>query len=205
MSDKGILYTVSAPSGAGKTSLVDRLVKSVPDTCVSISHTTRPIRPGEQNAVDYHFVDREEFNRMLEKGDFLEHATVFNNLYGTSQDWVEETLAAGKDVILEIDWQGAEQVKHLVPETLAIFILPPSLEALRERLEGRGQDDENVIEDRMKQAVTEISHYPSADYLVINDNFDVALNQLISIVEANRVTLAAQQARQLALLQNLLS
>src|SRR5690606_37500113 len=140
MSSRGTLYTVSAPSGAGKTSLVAALVKSNPEVCVSVSHTTRPMRPGEQEGINYHFVDHATFEQMLEAGAFLEHAQVFNNFYGTSQQWVLHTLQAGIDVILEIDWQGAAQVRRLMPDTVSLFILPPSLACLRQRLTGRGTD-----------------------------------------------------------------
>ena len=149
MANHGTLYTVSAPSGAGKTSLVSALVKSNPEVCVSISHTTRSMRPGEVNGVNYHFVDHSTFEAMLAESAFLEHARVFSNLYGTSQHWVEETLRQGMDVILEIDWQGAQQVRKLMPNTVGLFILPPSLACLRQRLTGRGQDAESVINARL--------------------------------------------------------
>lgn len=200
----GTLYTVSAPSGAGKTSLVKALVDGDSRITVSVSHTTRAMRPGEKDGVNYHFVDRDEFESMLRRNAFLEHAQVFGNYYGTSREWVEETLAAGRDVILEIDWQGAAQVRALMPDTVGIFILPPSQEALRERLTGRGQDDDNVIEQRMEQAIDEMSHYDAADYLVINDDFDEALAELKAIVTAQRQRLAYQQQRFADLLQKLL-
>jgi guanylate kinase len=154
----GTLYTVSAPSGAGKTSLVEALVQGDVHLSASVSHTTRPMRPGEQDGVNYHFVTQAAFQAMLSHNAFLEHAQVFGNYYGTSQQWVEQQLQAGRDVILEIDWQGAEQVKRLRPDSLAIFILPPSREALEQRLTKRGQDDASVIARRMAQAVDEISH-----------------------------------------------
>ncbi|WP_250461688.1 guanylate kinase [Microbulbifer litoralis] len=200
----GTLYTVSAPSGAGKTSLVKALVDGDSRITVSVSHTTRAMRPGEQHGVNYHFVEQGEFEAMLGRGAFLEHAQVFGNYYGTSQEWVEQTLAAGRDVILEIDWQGAAQVRRLLPDTVSIFILPPSQEALRERLTGRGQDDDSVIERRMEQAIDEMSHYNEADFLVINDNFDQALTELSAIVTAQRQRLVYQQQRFADLLQKLL-
>lgn len=200
----GTLFTVSAPSGAGKTSLVKSLVDRDSQLTVSVSHTTRPIRPGEQEGVNYHFVSRDEFRQMLDRNAFLEHAQVFDNYYGTSQEWVEKTLARGTDVILEIDWQGAAQVRRLMPDTVGIFILPPSQEALRQRLTGRGQDDDSVIERRMDQAIDEMSHYPEADYLVINDTFEHALAELGAIVQAQRQRLKQQQERFGELLEQLL-
>ncbi|WP_323846212.1 guanylate kinase [Microbulbifer magnicolonia] len=201
---RGTLYTVSAPSGAGKTSLVKALVDGDRQVTVSVSHTTRPMRPGEQDGTNYHFVDRDAFLAMLDRDAFLEHAQVFDNFYGTSKQWVEETLASGRDVILEIDWQGAAQVRRLLPDTVGIFILPPSQAALRERLTGRGQDDQSVIERRMDQAIDEMSHYVEADYLVINDNFDEALHELRAILTAQRQRLEQQQQRHGELLQSLL-
>jgi len=201
----GTLFTVSAPSGAGKTSLVKALVDSDSQVTVSVSHTTRPMRPGERDGVNYHFVSRDEFLDMLARDAFLEHAQVYgDNYYGTSRAWVEETLAAGRDVVLEIDWQGATQVRRLMPETVGIFILPPSQQALRERLTGRGQDEQSVIDKRMAQAIDEMSHYVEADYLVINDNFDRALAELRAVVVAQRQRLQRQQQRHGALLQALL-
>ena len=200
----GTLYTVSAPSGAGKTSLVKALVDSDSQITVSVSHTTRQKRPGEEHGVNYHFVEHEEFLEMLGADAFLEHAQVFDNYYGTSQQWVEQTLASGRDVILEIDWQGAAQVRRQLPDTLGIFILPPSQKALRERLTGRGQDEKSVIERRMEQAIDEMSHYVEADYLVINDDFDAALHELRAIVTAQRQRLVYQQQRHADLLQALL-
>ncbi len=205
MKRRGILYTVSAPSGAGKTSLVKALLEQCDTLRVSVSHTTRPQRPGEVDGVNYHFIDRSSFESMLVSGAFLEQAEVFGNLYGTSQQWVEDTLAAGLDVILEIDWQGAEQIRRLMPDSIGIFILPPSLSALVERLNGRGQDDPAVIERRMAQARSEISHYSEADYLVVNDDFDRALADLIAIVRAQPLQLRHQRDTLQGLLQNLLS
>ncbi|MFT4612877.1 MAG: guanylate kinase [Bacteroidia bacterium] len=195
MPSTGTLYTVSAPSGAGKTSLVNALIERNPQIRVSVSHTTRPVRPGEQDGVNYHFVTEQAFLTMLERAEFLEHARVFDNLYGTSSVWVQEQLNAGTDVILEIDWQGAQQVKRLLPQTCAIFILPPSRQALEERLNGRGQDDAATIEKRLREAVQEMSHYTEADYLVVNNDFQQALEELASIMCSERLRTSRQQAR----------
>ncbi|MFZ6048218.1 guanylate kinase [Pseudomonas sp. CR3202] len=200
----GTLYIVSAPSGAGKTSLVKALIDAEPNIRVSVSHTTRGMRPGEVDGVNYNFVTREQFVQMLEHGDFLEHAEVFGNLYGTSQRWVQQTLAEGHDLILEIDWQGAQQVRHLMPQAKSIFILPPSQEALRQRLNNRGQDSEEIIERRMREAVSEMSHYVEYDYLVINDDFATALEDLKAIFRANQLRHSPQQVRHGALLARLL-
>ena len=201
----GTLYTISAPSGAGKTSLVKALTELDRDLTVSVSHTTRGIRPGEQDGLNYHFVDLDTFQQMLEQGAFLEHAQVFENFYGTSEAWVRSTLQSGKDVILEIDWQGAAQVRHLLPETVAIFILPPSRAALAERLTGRGQDSTEVINTRLGEAQNEMSHYPEADFLVFNDNFDQALGELRAIIASHRLKTARQQVVHQATLGELLS
>lgn len=205
MNSKGILYTVSAPSGAGKTSLVQALVESNPEVCVSVSHTTRPMRPSERNGVNYHFIKRDQFESMLAESAFLEHAQVFNNLYGTSRHWVEETLNKGMDVILEIDWQGARQVREQLPDTVSLFILPPSLAALRERLTGRGQDDPQVIEARMSEAISEISHYRDADYLIINDDFTRALVQFQALVASQHLRRYRQEQIYAEMLTELLS
>ena len=202
---KGTLYVVSAPSGAGKTSLVKAMLERDGGILVSVSHTTREMRPAEVDGVDYNFVAMDEFNKMIEAAAFLEFAEVFTNKYGTSQLWVQEQLDNGKDVILEIDWQGAQQIRRLMPECLSIFIVPPSKEALRERLNNRGQDSEEVIEHRMSEAVSEMSHYGEYDYLVVNDEFDTALNDLHSIFVAQRLKLDNQQDRQSELLTSLLS
>ncbi len=205
MSSPGTLFTVSAPSGAGKTSLVKALVESNPEVCVSISHTTRPRRPSEVDGVNYHFVDQEAFEGMLERGEFLEQAQVFGNRYGTSQRWVQTKLTEGLDVILEIDWQGAAQVRRLMPDTVSLFILPPSLASLRERLTGRGQDDPKVIEARMAGAINEIQHYVEADYLIVNDDFTTALAQFQALITSQHLRLNRQSVRHRALLQELLS
>ncbi|MGQ9426873.1 guanylate kinase [Gilvimarinus sp. F26214L] len=202
---QGTLFTISAPSGAGKTSLVKALVDSTRGLRVSVSHTTRAIRPGEVDGVNYHFVTRQAFEDMLLNNAFLEHADVFGNLYGTSQGWVEQTLAEGSDVILEIDWQGAAQIRRLMPETVSIFILPPSRETLRGRLTGRGQDDASVIERRLAEAREEMSHYAECQYLVINDVFEEALADLQSIVRSVRLRLSSQSQRQEQLIRDLLT
>jgi guanylate kinase len=201
----GKLYIISAPSGAGKTSLVKQLVADIDRLTVSVSHTTRPMRPGEVHGRDYYFVPVADFQAMLERQAFLEHAQVFDNFYGTAQQTVEENLSKGLDVILEIDWQGAQQIKKLLPDSLSIFILPPSTAILQQRLRNRGQDDEQIIARRMRDAVTEISHYDEFDYLVVNDVFEQALTELKSILIANRLTRQRQQQNLELLLKALLS
>ncbi len=192
---KGTLFTVSAPSGAGKTSLVKALLARDSRIQVSVSHTTRAMRPGEVEGKDYCFIDHAGFESMVGAGDFLEHAQVFENYYGTSKAWVETMLDQGVDVILEIDWQGAAQVRELMPQAQGIFILPPSRPALRERLQGRGQDDSEVIERRMQEAISEMSHYTESQWLVINDDFEQALAELHQIISTQRLQ-TQQQARQ---------
>lgn len=205
MATQGTLYIVSAPSGAGKTSLVKALIESTQGIEVSVSHTTRAMRPGEVDGLNYHFVSHAAFEELLGQGDFLEHAQVFDNYYGTSQSALEKTLAQGTDLILEIDWQGAQQVRRLMPEAQSIFILPPSQQALRERLNGRGQDSQEIIERRMRDAVSEMSHYVEYDYLIINDDFAQALEDLKSVFRSNRLKQSVQQKRQEALLSALLA
>ncbi|MBH3413194.1 MULTISPECIES: guanylate kinase [Pseudomonas] len=201
----GTLYIVSAPSGAGKTSLVTALIKADPRVSVSVSHTTRAMRPGEEHGVNYHFVSHDEFKALIAKGDFLEHAEVFGNFYGTSRSALQEVLDQGNDLILEIDWQGAQQVRKLMPEARSVFILPPSQQALRERLDGRGQDSEEIIAGRMKEAVSEMVHYDEYEYVIINDDFDVALEELKAVFVANRLLLKKQQQRYSGLLKELLA
>ena len=202
----GTLYIISAPSGAGKSSLLRSVLEnSGGDVVLSVSHTTRTPRPGEIDGKDYHFVDSEVFQAMVGQGEFLEDAQVFDNFYGTSQKAVEEQLSAGLDVILEIDWQGARQVRRLVPGAIGIFILPPSREALEARLKGRGQDDNTVIERRMRDAASEMSHYSEYDYLVINDVFQDACDELAAIIKGNRLRIEGQQQRHAALLSALLA
>jgi guanylate kinase len=178
----GNLFIISAPSGAGKTSLVSALLKSNTQIALSISYTTRAPRPGEINGKDYHFISREMFLEMAKDGDFLESAEVYGNLYGTSQPWIEKELASGRDILLEIDWQGAAQVRKLMPQAISIFILPPSLAALETRLKGRGQDSEEVIARRLHAAQEDISHVAEFDYVIINDKLDEALRQLDALI-----------------------
>lgn len=199
------LFVVSAPSGAGKTSLVKELLAQDQGLAVSVSHTTRAMRPGERDGVDYHFVPLPEFEQMIADGQFLEHARVFDNRYGTAQASVEATLARGLDVVLEIDWQGARQVRERIPGAVSIFILPPSRDSLAQRLQGRGQDSDEVIARRMRDARSETEHYAEYDYLLVNDDFDTALAQLRAVVTAERLKLAKQQVRQQALLKDLLA
>ena len=202
---KGTLYTVSAPSGAGKTSLVNALVESLENVQVSVSHTTREQRPGEVDGEDYHFVSHERFLGMVHHDEFLEHAQVFTNHYGTSRTWVETTLEQTIDVILEIDWQGARQIRKVMPEARSIFILPPSSECLRKRLTDRAQDSTRVIEARMAEAKSEMSHYHEAHYLIVNDTFDVALQDFRAILLSQRLLLKKQQQKHQGLLDKLLS
>jgi guanylate kinase len=201
---KGTIFTVSAPSGAGKTSLVNALVGQEPQVALSVSHTTRPPRPGEEDGRDYHFVTPERFQAMVEQGAFLEHAEVFGNYYGTSEAAVEVQLATGHDVILEIDWQGARQIRRLRPDCLSIFVLPPSRDVLEERIRGRGQDGEAVIARRMAAAQSEMSHYAESDYLIVNDDFYRALAELRAVIVAQRVSRKRQEAGLAELIKSLL-
>jgi guanylate kinase len=190
----GIVFIVSAPSGGGKTSLLRELVPADPGLVMSVSHATRPMRPGEQDGVHYHFIDLETFKSLLAAGAFLEHAQVFDNYYGTSESAVRGQIDAGRDVVLEIDWQGARQVRERFPDAVSIFIAPPSIAALRERLSNRGQDSAEVVERRMADARNELSHFPEYDYLVINDDFAQALEDLKAIVRAERLREPRQAA-----------
>jgi guanylate kinase len=184
--DHGSLFIIAAPSGGGKTSLVNALLKHDPRLVLSISHTTRPARPGEIDGQHYHFVTEPEYEKMVNNGDFMEHAQVFDHYYGTNRNSVALQLEQGLDVILEIDWQGARQVRAVFPDCCLIFIIPPSLEDLRRRLTGRGQDSAKVIQRRMQDAQAEISHWAEFDQLVVNDNFDTALEELLAIINDHR-------------------
>jgi guanylate kinase len=200
----GTLYIISAPSGAGKTSLVKALLERLSGVVVSVSHTTRAPRPGEQDGVDYHFINKVEFERLVESGDFLEHAQVFDNYYGTRRATVLERLEADEDVILEIDWQGARQVSEAFPQAVKIFVLPPSREALQQRLMSRGQDSDQVISRRMADAINEMRPYEEYHYLIFNDEFDVALAELEALFRARRLRNDAQQRRYHSELKGLL-
>ena len=204
-SPQGTLYIFAAPSGAGKTSLVKALLDKSDGIEVSVSHTTRAPREGEVDGVNYHFTDIAAFNVMVNEGAFLEHAQVFDNLYGTARANIEDRLAAGVDVILEIDWQGARQVRQQFPDSLGVFILPPSRRALEDRLRGRGQDGDEVIARRMRDAESEMSHYAEFDYLVINDDFETALEELKAIITANRLRSPLQASRYGEMLNELLA
>lgn len=201
----GTLYIVSAPSGAGKTSLMTALVAKTDDIRVSVSYTTRPMRTGEEEGVNYNFVDVATFEKMIADELFLEHANVFGNYYGTSKTWVEQELAQGVDVILEIDWQGGEQVRPKMADAVGVFILPPSREELERRLRGRGQDADDVIARRLSEAVTEMRQYVNYDYVVINDDFDTALADIQAIVRARRQRRVAQDVRQIEAIKGLIA
>lgn len=200
----GNLFIVTAPSGAGKSSLVNALLEADRGIRLSVSYTTRPPRPGEEDGVHYHFVTVERFQAMLGNGDFLESAEVYGNYYGTSQPWIEDQMRAGQDILLEIDWQGAAQVRKLFPDSIGLFILPPSLAELRRRLEGRGQDSAEVIERRIAAAQEDISHAYSFDYLVVNDDFATALADLQTVVHAQRLAIRHQMQCLEPLLRDLL-
>ena len=200
----GQLYVISAPSGAGKTSLVKALLESTPNLEVSVSHTTRNIRPGETDGINYHFVNESEFESIRDANGFFEWAQVFGNFYGTSSQAVQDKLADGIDVILEIDWQGARQVKALVNTAISIFVLPPSTAALHRRLTDRGQDNEEIIEGRMQAARDEIAHYSEADFIVLNDEFETALHDLQSIVRVQRLAQEVQSRELTGVIADLL-
>ena len=201
---QGQLFVISAPSGAGKTSLVAAAIARVSDLTVSVSHTTRSPRPGEVDGRDYHFVDQSEFDALIASQALFEHAPVFGNFYGTSKEAIESQLASGIDVILEIDWQGASQVRMMAPDAVSIFILPPTRDALRERLIGRQQDDSTIIDARMAEADETIEQAPHFDYWVINDDFEIALGQLKSIIISHRQRRPQIQAKHPNFLEKLL-
>ncbi|EKO3686060.1 guanylate kinase [Vibrio sp. 11986-1-5] len=204
---KGTLYIVSAPSGAGKSSLIAGLLERNPTYAmkVSISHTTRGMRPGEQDGVHYHFVQKEQFEALIEQDEFLEYAEVFGNYYGTSRVWIEDTLEKGIDVFLDIDWQGAQQIRQQMPHAKSVFILPPSKEELERRLNTRGQDSAAVIAKRMSEARSEISHYCEYDYVIVNDDFDVALMDFKAILRAERLKQDKQAAKYQSMIAALLA
>ena len=185
--NKGKLYIISAPSGAGKTSLVKQIIADLDQITVSVSHTTRAMRTGESHGKDYFFVTVDEYKKMIADHAFLEHAQVFDNFYGTARQTVEDHLENGIDVILEIDWQGAQQVRKMLPDNISIFILPPSIEVLQQRLENRGQDSREIIERRMQDAVNEMKHCNEFDYLIVNDDFNQALAELRSVIICHRL------------------
>ncbi len=204
MSD-GQVYIISAPSGAGKTSLIDALCSSMSSLVLSISHTTRPPRLNEKDKQHYYFVTLEAFNELLQKDEYLEHATIFDHYYGTSRKELDRQLKNGIDVILELDWQGAQQVRKLLSESISIFILPPARSTLKERLNQRGMDDGLIVDKRFAAASKEIAHYEEYDFLVVNDSFDIALTQLQSIIQSNRLKCSRQKKYHKELISNLLS
>lgn len=200
---QGTLYIVSAPSGAGKTSLLKEVRSRLPDLTVAVSHTTRAARPGENNGENYHFVGNTEFAEMIDEQQFLEHAGVFGNFYGTSKQAVETLLSAGKDVVLEIDWQGARQVRETYPDAVSIFIIPPSVDELETRLKGRGQDAEEIIARRMAKAKAELSHYPEYQYCIINDDFNRAVEELVTVFTSIEEFIPPDKERLLKILSDL--
>ena len=199
----GKLFIITAPSGAGKTTLVHALVSQDKNLCVSVSHTTRPARVGEENGINYHFIEKSEFTTRLSEGDFLESAEVYGYHYGTSKLWVSEQLNKGLDVILEIDWQGGQQIRKLYPDTCSIFILPPSIEALTERLTERAQDDSETIDNRMQQAQGVMEHVAEANFVVVNDDFQSALQDIRAIIRSQRLVVTSQQSSLSDLLSSL--
>jgi guanylate kinase len=202
---RGTLYIVAAPSGAGKSSIVNACLARDPNICLSISFTSRAPRPGERHAEHYHFVSADEFQRMVAAGDFFEHALVHGDWKGTARQSVEPQLAQGKDVLLEIDWQGANQVRALVPDAVSVFILPPSRSALEQRMRARGQDSEEVIQRRLAAAREEMSHYGEFDYVIVNEHFDTAVDEMCSIFVASRLRRGAQVVRHAGLIHTLLA
>ncbi|MBM7038286.1 guanylate kinase [Vibrio ulleungensis] len=204
---KGTLYIVSAPSGAGKSSLISALLETNPtyDMKVSVSHTTRAARPGEVDGQHYHFIEKDNFKALIKENSFLEYAEVFGNFYGTSRIWIEENLERGIDVFLDIDWQGARQIREQMPAAKSIFILPPSNGELERRLNVRGQDSDDVIAKRMSEAKSEMSHYHEYDYVIVNDDFDSALVDLKAVIRAERLKQDKQAAKYSGMLTALLS
>ena len=202
---RGTLFVVAAPSGAGKSSIVNACLARDPDICLSISFTSRAPRPGERHAEHYNFVSAAEFERMVADGDFFEHARVHGDWKGTARQSVEPQLAAGKDVLLEIDWQGARQVRAQVPDAVGVFILPPSADALEQRMRKRGQDSEEVIALRLAAAREEMGHYAEFDYVIVNEVFETAVEEMCAIFRASRLRLAQQQERHARLIEGLLS
>lgn len=200
---KGNLFVVTAPSGAGKTTLVAALLAADANVQLSISYTTRAPRAGEVNGKDYHFVERAEFERMISAGELLEHAEVYGNYYGTSQVWINEVIQNGRDILLEIDWQGAQQVRRLFPDAIGLFVLPPSLDTLESRLRNRGKDSDEVIAKRMAVAREECSHVDEFDYVIVNEHIDDAVRDIVAVVRAQRLTLAGQSLRHTALISSL--
>jgi guanylate kinase len=207
MIGKGTLYIVSAPSGAGKSSLISAMLEKNPTYAmkVSVSHTTRGMRPGEEDGVHYHFVEKSEFESLIAQGAFLEYAEVFGNYYGTSRLWIEETLDKGIDVFLDIDWQGARQIREQMPQAKSLFILPPSNSELERRLNVRGQDSDEVIAKRMSEAKSEMSHYNEYDYVIVNDDFDGALVDFKAILRAERLKQDKQAVKYKGMLDALLA
>ena len=200
---KGNLFVVTAPSGAGKTTLVAALLAADSQVQLSISFTTRPPRAGEVNGKDYHFVDRAEFERMIAAGELLEFAEVYGNYYGTSQVWINQVMENGRDILLEIDWQGAQQVRRIFPNAIGIFILPPCIDTLENRLRGRGKDSEEVIARRMAVAKEEVNHVDEFDYVIVNEHIDDAVRDIVAVVRAQRLTLLRQSNRHTALISSL--
>jgi guanylate kinase len=203
MAQIGNLYVIAAPSGTGKTSLVKEVSNTIANISVSISHTTRPKRPNEEDGVNYFFIEKSQFMQMVERGEFLEHADVFNHCYGTSKQWVETVMSKGIDVILEIDWQGHQQIKKLFPTSISIFLLPPSLADLRDRLLKRNQDNAAIIEQRLADVRDTVSHVDEFDYLVMNDDFDRAVSDLSMIIAAGRLLTIAQHRKYAGLITEL--
>ncbi|MDR3428802.1 guanylate kinase [Silvimonas sp.] len=200
---KGTIFVVTAPSGAGKTTLVAALLAADQQIQLSVSYTSRPARAGEVDGKDYHFVDRAEFERMIAAGDFVEWAEVYGNYYGTSKQWLESVIDDGRDILLEIDWQGAQQVHKLFAESVGVFVLPPSIETLEARLRARGKDPEEAIQRRMSKAREEMGHVGEAQYVIINEHIDDAVRDIISVVRAERLRGERQAIRHAELVASL--